>query len=384
MLSGDGSASPDSSNTIDTRETNNVTDAVNIEEQGDKQTSADIEYKEEKPAENEDCAGEKNYTRNVGSRKCSAASTGSSTSSKSKKKFSLPLISKGDTNVRPRVGRRWRSIRHAVRVTNAAVSMRKNMSREDSFLKRFSTRQPYRADSDDNLADDKSVENTKNETERKYTVLHPDGRLMFYWLGIVTLAAFFNLWTCIAREAFREIQNGHLVVWISLDVLCDVIYICDIIVQFRTGYLDQGIMVYDSKLLAKRYIASKSLYIDLVCLLPLDFLQFVVGIHPMLRFPRFLKVYRYFTFMYMLESRTQFPNFFRVANLTHILFLGSHWFAAFYYLISEAEDFKGDWSYQTPKGAFAAVTRKYLASLYWSTLTLTTIGDLPTPESNLE
>ncbi|KAK3084244.1 hypothetical protein FSP39_010629 [Pinctada imbricata] len=317
-------------------------------------------------------------------RKTSVISTLSTTSTKSKKRFSFPRKNQSPKTSRGHVGRRWRSIRHAVRVTNAAASMRKNVSREDSFLKKFSTRQPYRTESMDSLQNDKTVENCKEESSRKYTVLHPDGRLMFYWLGVVTVATLYNLWTCIAREAFREIQYGHLGTWISFDVLCDTIFICDIIVQFRTGYLDQGIMVYDSKRLAKKYMSTKMIYLDTICLLPLDFLQFAIGIHPMLRFPRFLKVYRTFTFLYLLESRTQYPNFFRVANLTHILFLGSHWFAAFYYLISEAENFEGDWSYQKPEGAFAAVTRKYLTSLYWSTLTLTTIGDLPTPESNWE
>ncbi|XP_036369310.1 serine-rich adhesin for platelets-like isoform X1 [Octopus sinensis] len=86
----------------------------------------------------------------------------------------------------------------------------------------------------------------------------------------------------------------------------------------------------------------------------------------------------------MLESRTPYPNLFRVANLTHILFLGAHWFAAFFYLISEAENFVGDWTYPQPVGEYSSVTRKYLYSLFWSTLTLTTIGDLPPPTTNWE
>ena len=86
--------------------------------------------------------------------------------------------------------------------------------------------------------------------------------------------------------------------------------------------------------------------------------------------------------MYMVETRTMYPNLTRVANLSHLLFLGAHWFAAFYYMISESEGFQGEWAYPTPTGELASVTRKYLKSLYWSTLTLTTIGDLPPPESN--
>ncbi|CAH0595469.1 unnamed protein product [Chrysodeixis includens] len=44
----------------------------------------------------------------------------------------------------------------------------------------------------------------------------------------------------------------------------------------------------------------------------------------------------------------------------------------------------GDWVYPHRPGDYATLTRKYLGSLYWSTLTLTTIGDLPTPETNAE
>ena len=123
-------------------------------------------------------------------------------------------------------------------------------------------------------------------------------------------------------------------------------------------------------------------YALLMALLPLDVLQFAVGIHPILRFPRFLKAYRAYRFSYMVETRTGYPNTWRVANLSHVLFLGSHWFAAFYYMISEAEGFHGSWGYPEPVGEFASVTRKYLKCLYWSTLTLTTIGDLPPPDSN--
>lgn len=143
-------------------------------------------------------------------------------------------------------------------------------------------------------------------------------------------------------------------------------------------------MVYNWKKLASYYIKSRVFALDIASLLPLDLVQCSIGLHPIIRFPRFLKVYRYYRFVYMVETRTIYPNLWRVANLSHILFLGSHWFAAFYYMISEAEGFKGRWAYPMPKGDFASVTRKYLKSLYWSTLTLTTIGDLPPPESNWE
>lgn len=277
---------------------------------------------------------------------------------------------------------RWGRLKTTVNaISHVHVKKKSGLDRGDSFLRKFSTRNTedkIEANVNDNI---KFTIRNKHGTCWSM-VVHPAGEVMFYWLGIVTIAVLYNLWTCIARETFREIQNGYTSVWICLDAFCDFIYILDIVVQFRTGYLLQGLMVYDSHKLCKNYMKNRYFIVDLVCLLPLDFLQFAVGIHPMLRFPRFLKVYRSVRFMHVYESRTAYPNLLRVLSLSHILFLGAHWFAAFYYLISEAEGFNGDWSYPQPVEQYAEVTRKYLASLYWSTLTLTTIGDLPPPDTN--
>lgn len=279
---------------------------------------------------------------------------------------------------------RWGKLKSTITVANSIQTKKqRKLDRGDSFLRKFSTRNQSELETSPEGEESKSVEfeQTKHRTFKSF-VVHPSGGIMFYWLGAVTLAVMYNLWTCIAREAFREIQTGHMELWFCMDGICDFVYLCDIFVQFRTGYLCQGLMVYDTSKLCKNYVKDKCFVLDLLCLLPLDLVQLYTGIHPMLRFPRFLKFYRSMRFMHMYESRTAYPNLLRVASLSHILFLGSHWFAAFYYLISEAEEFEGEWSYPKPVGTHAAVTRKYLASLYWSTLTLTTIGDLPPPDTN--
>ena len=215
-------------------------------------------------------------------------------------------------------------------------------------------------------------------------IISPDGRFMFCWMTALTAAVLYNLWTCIAREAFPELRAGVEPLWFVADSLADLIYVADIAVQTRTGYLERGLVVYDLRRLARRYVRSRNFALDAACLLPLDLLQLRVGIHPLLRAPRFLKTYRLFRFVYMVETRAVFPNIWRVVNLSHVLFLGCHWFAAFYFLISKAGGFLGDWGYPTPVGDHAGVAKKYLRSLHWSTLTLTTIGDLPPPETNWE
>ena len=272
------------------------------------------------------------------------------------------------------------------------------LSREDSFLKRFSTRHAagsggaYTPSVSQEARRDSGTDDTDNEAEclndlkneSGLFVVNPDENFMFYWLTVTTVSVLYNLWTSIAREAFPEIGAGYVEVWMAADAVVDLVYVIDIVVQFRTGYLERGLIVYKTSKLAKHYVYSRAFLLDLFSLLPLDLAQLYLGIHPLLRFPRFLKSYRLYRFIYMVETRTAYPNMWRVANLSHVLFLGSHWFAAFYFLISKAENFESRWGYPLPVGNFSSVAQKYLRSLYWSTLTLTTIGDLSPPETNWE
>ncbi|CAG0900079.1 unnamed protein product [Darwinula stevensoni] len=214
------------------------------------------------------------------------------------------------------------------------------------------------------------------------TVINPDGALYFRWLSIITTGVLYNLWTLIVRQALPDLQSRYLLLWLISDYTCDAIFLLDVFVQFRTGYLEQGLMVYDSRKLAHHYIHSRAFVLDLACLAPFDLLQLYFGSFPILRFPRFLKFYRSYSYYYSVESRTWYPNLWRVVNLIHILLLLAHWFGCFYFLLSEAAAFKGQWVYPTPEGDFATLTRKYLGSLYWSMLTLTTIGDLPAPDTD--
>lgn len=105
---------------------------------------------------------------------------------------------------------------------------------------------------------------------------------------------------------------------------------------------------------------SKNFLLDLAALLPLDLLQLKLGTQPLLRFPRFFKVscfilkrflnincfflcwqvYRSVKFYYIVESRTVWPNLWRVVNLIHILLILAHWFGCFYFLLSQAEGFQ--------------------------------------------
>ncbi|XP_011692932.1 PREDICTED: uncharacterized protein LOC105452995 [Wasmannia auropunctata] len=300
---------------------------------------------------------------------------------------------------RTKSNQRWMKLRTTVQLSSAITSTiqkKPPLKREDSFLKRFSTRQIPESqetldtgEGEGDATDDKDTGARRRRRPRRpqrppKTVVNPDENFYYYWLMLLSACVLYNLWTLIVRQSLPELQALAPNTWLACDGFTDMVFFLDVVVQFRTGYLEQGLMVYNNRKLAGHYLKSKSFVLDLFALLPLDLLQVNLGNNPMLRFPRFLKIYRVYNYYYMVESRTVYPNFWRVLNLIHILLILAHWFGCFYYLLSEVEGFQGDWVYPYRPGEYATLTRKYLGSLYWSTLTLTTIGDLPTPETNAE
>ena len=188
---------------------------------------------------------------------------------------------------------RWTKLRTTVKMAGAVTQNKRkrkqsSLVRQDSFMKRFSTRHGgtsnhFETDSDDDHKEKAITEKVWRPRCSRF-VIHPDENFMFYWMGLVTLTLLYNLWTCIAREGFPDIVEGYEIIWFTTDAICDTIYLCDIAVQLRTGYLEKGLIVYDAKKLAQNYTRSRSFIIDLLCLSPLDLLQLFIGIHPLIRF----------------------------------------------------------------------------------------------------
>eukprot|EP00106_Octopus_bimaculoides_P010316 XP_014777758.1 PREDICTED: cyclic nucleotide-gated cation channel alpha-3-like isoform X2 [Octopus bimaculoides] len=227
------------------------------------------------------------------------------------------------------------------------------------------------------------IETSTNSSDKsgcKWTfVFDPSGRLSYWWSAVVSIAFLYNFWVLIYRFAFQEIRTETTYLWFTLDYTADFLYILDIAFHFRTGFLDEGVLQTDATKLRIHYMNTTRFYIDCLCLLPLDFLYLSIGFCSILRGFRLVKVYRFWTFLDRTERHTNYPNVIRTTTLMHYLLALFHWNACLYYIIVyKIDKATADWGF--PKDE-SDVLKQYLHALYWSTLTLTTIGDLPMPRS---
>ncbi len=148
------------------------------------------------------------------------------------------------------------------------------------------------------------------------------------------------------------------------------------------GYLEQGLLVKDLAKLRDSYIHTFQFKLDVFSILPTDLAYIILGINtPQLRFNRLLRFSRMFEFFNRTETRTNYPNIFRIWNLVLYILVIIHWNACIFYAISKSLGFGSDqWVYpnisSTEEGA---LRRSYIYCFYWSTLTLTTIGEMPPP-----
>ncbi|KAM4547569.1 cyclic nucleotide-gated cation channel-like [Fundulus diaphanus] len=264
-------------------------------------------------------------------------------------------------------------------------SLQEEEQRPDSFLERFRGPELRTAPSRNSITQpDANGNNAKGILRKRWElfVVSPSDDVYYRWLFVIAVAVLYNWFLVVARACFDKLQVSNYICWLVLDYLSDTIYILDSFVRLRTGFLEEGLPVRDHTKLRDSYIRTLQFKLDVVSILPTDLVYIYTGIHtPQLRFNRLLRFPRMFEFFDRTETRTNYPNIFRICNLVLYILVIIHWNACIYYAISKSLGFGSDtWVFpDISKPEYSSLTRSYVYCLYWSTLTLTTIGEMPAP-----
>nr|XP_041572161.1 cyclic nucleotide-gated olfactory channel [Taeniopygia guttata] len=260
-------------------------------------------------------------------------------------------------------------------------SLHEEQQRPDPFLERFQGPQLLTAAAGAEL-EDEETEKLNKKRKWLFFVVDPAGDWYYHWLAVIAVPVLYNWCLLVARACFTDLQKTYFVLWLVLDYTSDALYLGDTVIRLHTGFLEQGLLVKDLKKLRDNYIHTLQFKLDVLSTLPTDLAYFWVGLHcPELRFNRLLRFSRMFEFFDRTETRTSHPNIFRISNLVLYILVIIHWNACIYYAISKAIGFGEDsWVYPNVTGPeYGYLTREYVYCLYWSTLTLTTIGETPPP-----
>ncbi|KAH8234435.1 hypothetical protein KR038_009954 [Drosophila bunnanda] len=217
----------------------------------------------------------------------------------------------------------------------------------------------------------------------------------YRWLAIVSLAVLYNIIFVVGRAVFWEINKSAPAVWYTLDYLCDFIYLLDTLVHMHEGFLDQGLLVRDAYRLRSHYFHTKGWYLDVLSMLPTDLAyiwwppetcsSLYLPCPVIVRLNRLLRINRLWEWFDRTETATGYPNAFRICKVVLAILVLIHWNACMYFAISYEIGFSSDsWVYNLNGTRNNTLQRQYIYSFYWSTLTLTTIGETPTPENDVE
>ncbi|XP_010615538.3 LOW QUALITY PROTEIN: cyclic nucleotide-gated cation channel beta-1 [Fukomys damarensis] len=210
--------------------------------------------------------------------------------------------------------------------------------------------------------------------------IDPLTNLMYIlWLFFVVLAWNWNCWLIPVRWAFPYQTPSNIHLWLLMDYLCDLVYILDITVfQIRLQFVRGGDIITHKKDMRNNYLKSRRFKMDVVCLLPLDFLYLKFGMNPLLRLPRCLKYMAFFEFNNRLEAILSKAYVYRVIRTTAYLLYSLHLNSCLYYWASAFQGIGSThWVYD-------GVGNGYIRCYYWAVKTLITIGGLPDPQTLFE
>lgn len=196
-------------------------------------------------------------------------------------------------------------------------------------------------------------------------MFHPKSKILVLWDIFILVLVLYIAVEYPLRYIIRYEVNPLLS---SMDIITTIFFCLDIVIQFRTGYIYKGVVVYDSRFVAKKYLRSW-FFVDFISAVPFELIVNFTGMYGQLaKILRLVRISRLIKLLKMngiliRRSRSHHiqPGITRLVIFLVWIGLFAHWIAL-------------GWLHIGGVDASSPLEHQYLRSIYWTVTTLTTIG----------
>ncbi|XP_036937621.1 potassium voltage-gated channel subfamily H member 4 isoform X3 [Acanthopagrus latus] len=212
------------------------------------------------------------------------------------------------------------------------------------------------------------------------------------WDWLILLATFYVAVTVPYNVSFTPHNDEHVTAarsTIVSDIVVEMLFIIDIILNFRTTYVSQsGQVVYESRSICIHY-ATTWFFVDLVAALPFDLLYaFNITVTSLVHLLKTVRLLRLLRLLQKLDRYSQYSAMV-LTLLMSVFALLAHWMACIWYMIGRKEietneTWETGWLHELGKRLETpyinstvggpTVRSSYIAALYFTLSSLTSVG----------
>jgi hypothetical protein len=219
----------------------------------------------------------------------------------------------------------------------------------------------------------------RTTSETKFYFIHPHGELRQGW---DMLSMLFILYNAIMIPFVSSFVGSPLQSVVYSERVVDIFFIIELVLNFFTGVEVEGKIEFNQLTIAKRYVKGW-FWVDIVSAFPWFTVEDIslnyTRLFRLLRLLRLLRMFKLSRIMHRLEMALSIRS--SVAGLSKFVFAAfgvMHWMSCIFFSISHSEAAGGEEDTWVTVQNLLDIDRtsfdQYVASLYWSVMTMTTVG----------
>lgn len=210
-----------------------------------------------------------------------------------------------------------------------------------------------------------------------FEILTPEDFFTIFWTFFILFITIYDSFLKPFEVCFYTFDRDNAVMQTS-NIITTIVFGFDIMFNFRTAFYNKGVLVDDSRAVAKHYWENNFKWDITVIIIDIVTLAvFENGIWHL----KLLSILRFKKLMDLMVRTEDFLNLSRIKyaglklfKLWGTIILLAHWIACIFYLIAVLQPVEVTTWVDKKEMDNASISETYVAAIYWSILTMTTVG----------